>query len=260
METLIDEAPVAIGVLLPTGRAQWGAGGDPRDLVRRLDETVALWRALWNGAASFHGELLSFSDLPPATRPYRTGGPPVWLGGSTRSALARTGRHYDGWLPYPPDPADYTTGLHAIQDAATTADRDTGRITPALFVTVRIDRDGRGPLDAYAQATYGMPLTDLEKIQAVITGTTTQVTTALTHYIAAGARHLILRPAAPDLGGQHAQIEQIAAILPALRRTTDPETSAANPAEHPSRDAFPGATTREGDLRWRGIRPRACAP
>ncbi|GGU90291.1 N5,N10-methylene tetrahydromethanopterin reductase [Actinomadura cremea] len=324
MENPIDQAPVAIGVLLPTGQAQWGAGGDPGDLVRfavtaerlgfdslfvndslispriealtmlaalapatervtlgtgallpvlrrpiqtaealasidllsggrlavavgagfpgrfgrplhtwsqvpwehrftRLDETVALWRALWNGAASFHGELLSFSELPPATRPHRTGGPPVWLGGSTRSALARTGRHYDGWLPYPPDPADYTAGLHAVHDAATTADRDTGRITPALFVTVHIGPDGRGPLDAYARATYGMPLTGLEKIQAVITGTAVQVTAALTRYIAAGARHLILRPAALDLADQHSQIEQIAAILPALRQT--PEAS-----------------------------------
>lgn len=338
METPIDETPVAIGVLLPTGQAQWGAGGDPRDLVRfavtaerlgfdslfvndslispriealtmlaalapatervtlgtgallpvlrrpiqaaealasidllsggrlavavgagfpgrfgrplhtwsqvpwehrftRLDETIALWRALWNGAASFHGELLSFSELPPATRPYRTGGPPVWLGGSTPSALARTGRHYDGWLPYPPDPADYTTGLHAIHDAATTAGRDTGRITPALFVTVRIGPDSRGPLDAYARAIYGMPLTDLEKIQAVITGTSAQVTTALTRYIAAGARHLIFRPAALDFDGQHSQIEQIAAILPTLRRTTGPETSATKLNEHPSRDA-----------------------
>src|SRR5262245_51327445 len=34
METPIDEAFVAIGVLLPTGQAQWAATGGPRDLVR----------------------------------------------------------------------------------------------------------------------------------------------------------------------------------------------------------------------------------
>ncbi|MFE7404343.1 hypothetical protein ACFU9V_49445, partial [Streptomyces sp. NPDC057557] len=30
------------------------------------------------------------------------GGPPIRLGGATPAALARTGRLYDGWLPYPP--------------------------------------------------------------------------------------------------------------------------------------------------------------
>ncbi|MEU6476726.1 LLM class flavin-dependent oxidoreductase [Streptomyces sp. NPDC047017] len=77
----------------------------------RLDETVALWRALWRGADSFHGEILRFDHIPPTTRPARTGGPPVWLGGATPAALVRTGRLYDGRLPYPPDPADYACGL-----------------------------------------------------------------------------------------------------------------------------------------------------
>lgn len=106
----------------------------------RLDETVALWRALWNGADSFHGEFHHFTDLPPALRPYRPAGPPVWLAGATPTALTRTGRLYDGWLPYPPDPADYTTGLHHIREAATAAGRPPEAVTPALFVTVRIDR------------------------------------------------------------------------------------------------------------------------
>ena len=73
----------------------------------RLDETVALWRELWRGATSFHGEIVKFDNIPPVTLPFRAGGPPIWLGGATPAALARTGRLYDGWLPYPPDPADY---------------------------------------------------------------------------------------------------------------------------------------------------------
>ncbi len=37
----------------------------------RLDETVALWRELWSGATSFHGEILKFDNIPPATLPFR---------------------------------------------------------------------------------------------------------------------------------------------------------------------------------------------
>lgn len=75
----------------------------------RLDDTVALWRALWSGQRAFHGTVLHFDDLPESTPSYRPGGPPIWLGGASPSALERTGRLYDGWLPYPPDPADYRT-------------------------------------------------------------------------------------------------------------------------------------------------------
>jgi alkanesulfonate monooxygenase SsuD/methylene tetrahydromethanopterin reductase-like flavin-dependent oxidoreductase (luciferase family) len=106
----------------------------------RLDDTVALWRHLWTsqGTTSFHGDVLHFDEIPQATAPHRTGGPPVWLGGATPAALARTGRRYDGWLPYPPDPADYRTGLAEIRRAAAGAGRAPEAITPALFVSVLI--------------------------------------------------------------------------------------------------------------------------
>lgn len=188
----------------------------------RLDETVALWRALWEGAGSFHGEILRFDDLPPATRPYRTGGPPIWLGGATPAALARTGRLYDGWLPYPPDPADYASGLRDIRTAAADAGRAAEDITPALFVSVRIDDDvesGRRALDEYARATYGMPLVELERIQAVVTGTAEQVREGLRRYVAAGARHIVARLGAVGLRAQRDQLERVADLIPAVQAT-----------------------------------------
>ncbi|MER5791983.1 LLM class flavin-dependent oxidoreductase [Streptomyces sp. NPDC001980] len=186
----------------------------------RLDETVALWRALWAGADAFHGEILRFDDIPPMTRPYRAGGPPVWLGGATPAALARTGLRYDGWLPYPPEPADYASGLRDIRTAAAAAGRAAENITPALFVSVRIDDDiesGRRALDAYARATYGMPLEELEKIQAVVAGTADQVCACLGRYVAAGARHIVVRLGALDLRSQRDQLERAADLIPAVR-------------------------------------------
>jgi len=188
----------------------------------RLDEIVALWRALWGGAGSFHGEILRFDDIPPSTRPSRAGGPPIWLGGATPAALARTGRMYDGWLPYPPDPADYASGLRAIRMAAAVAGRAAGDITPALFVSVRIDDDierGRRALDGYARATYGMPLEELEKIQAVVTGSADQVLERLGRYVTAGVRHIVVRLGALDLRSQRDQLERAADLIPAIRTT-----------------------------------------
>ncbi|MFM9567893.1 LLM class flavin-dependent oxidoreductase [Streptomyces turgidiscabies] len=190
----------------------------------RLDETVALWRALWDGADSFHGEILYFDDISPTISPSRAGGPPVWLAGATPAALARTGRMYDGWLPYPPDPADYTSGLRDVRAAATAAGRAAGDITPALFVSVRIDDDidsGRRALDHYARAVYGMPLEELEKIQAVVTGSADQVLESLGQYVAAGARHVVARLGALDLHSQRDQLERLADLIPAVQAAAD---------------------------------------
>ncbi|MFD5536561.1 LLM class flavin-dependent oxidoreductase [Streptomyces sp. NPDC127079] len=186
----------------------------------RLDETVALWRALWEGADAFHGEILRFDGIPPMTRPARPAGPPVWLGGASPAALARTGRMYDGWLPYPPAAAEYASGLREVRRAATEAGRAAEDVTPALFVSVRIEDDvetGRTALDAYARATYGMPLSELEQIQAVVTGTADQVLERLGRYVAAGARHLVVRLGALGLRSQRDQLERVADLIPALR-------------------------------------------
>ncbi|MFF7992133.1 LLM class flavin-dependent oxidoreductase [Kitasatospora xanthocidica] len=181
----------------------------------RLDETVALWRAIWSGAEEFHGEFHSFAELPSATKPFRAEGPPVWLGGATPAALARTGRHYDGWLPYPPEPADYATGLEAVRTAAREAGRPSEAVTPALFVNVRIDRsagDARRAMDAYTRANYGLPLADTERIQAFALGTPDEVAATLARYTAAGARHVVARLGALELSDQLDQLERLAAL------------------------------------------------
>lgn len=172
----------------------------------RLDETVALWRRLWtaDGPVTFHGSVLQLDDVPPTIRPHRKGGPPIWLGGSTPKALERTGRSYDGWLPYPPRAADYAAGLKAIQRP----------VTPALFVSVAITRtveEGEDRLRSYARASYGMDLEDLRRIQAVIAGPRSYVTEYLQQYVDAGARHLVCRPAVNGLDDYREQLKLVAA-------------------------------------------------
>jgi alkanesulfonate monooxygenase SsuD/methylene tetrahydromethanopterin reductase-like flavin-dependent oxidoreductase (luciferase family) len=185
---------------------------------KRLDETVELWRRLWtaDGPVSFHGEIFDFDDVPVQTAPFRPGGPPIWLGGATPAALARTGRMYDGWLPYPPDANDYRTGLADVRAEAEAAGRDPAAITPALFVSVAITDDeaqGEAVLEDYAQANYGVPLEQLRSIQCLVAGPPEHVRAYLERYVAAGARHLAVRIAAPDVKGQHEQLELIGQLL-----------------------------------------------
>ncbi|OUC99740.1 LLM class flavin-dependent oxidoreductase [Streptosporangium minutum] len=181
----------------------------------RLDDTVALWRALWAGERAFHGKVLRFDGLPDSTPSYRPGGPPIWLGGAGPSALERTGRLYDGWLPYPPDPADYRAGLRAVRRAAGAAGRPGDAVTPALFVTVLVTDDverGERQLDAYCRSTYGLPYETVRTIQAMVAGPAERVAATLNRYTEAGAEHLVCRIAAPTLDAQLDQLELIAGI------------------------------------------------
>lgn len=193
----------------------------------RLDETVALWRQLWvspEGGTSFHGDLLHFDDLPPMTMPFRPGGPPIWLGGASESALRRVGRRYDGWLPYPPAPRSYRDGLAAVHAAAVAAGRDLAAITPALFVSVALTdtvEQGRALLGEFAQASYALPLDHLEAMQALAAGPPGYVAEKLSNYIAAGARHLAIRIATTSLATQLEQLEQIITLKPLLKGLAD---------------------------------------
>jgi alkanesulfonate monooxygenase SsuD/methylene tetrahydromethanopterin reductase-like flavin-dependent oxidoreductase (luciferase family) len=181
----------------------------------RLDETVALWRQLWAdpaGGGSFHGSLLRFEQLPEMTAPSRPGGPPVWLGGTSESALRRIGRHYDGWMPYPPTAEGYAEGLAAVRTAAAEAGRDAVAVTPALFVSVVLTdtvEQGRELLGAFAEASYGLPLEQLEQVQALAAGPADVVAEKLRGYVAAGARHLAVRIATTTMESQRDQLEQI---------------------------------------------------
>jgi coenzyme F420-dependent glucose-6-phosphate dehydrogenase len=176
----------------------------------RLDDIVALWRAAWNGESSFHGEVLHYDSLPVFPAPARPGGPPVWLAAYTPGALERVGRLYDGWLPYPPDPADYATGLAQI--------RPTRPMTPALFATVLVEDDvdlGRALLEEYCRRNYGMPADFVQRIQMQVTGSAAEVAARLREY--EGAEHVLLRIASTDPKVFDEQLPRLAEVVKLLR-------------------------------------------
>ncbi|WP_236789356.1 LLM class flavin-dependent oxidoreductase [Amycolatopsis sp. GM8] len=173
-----------------------------------LDDTVTLWRQLWTGnPESFHGKVLHYDWLPEVPRPARPGGPPVWLAGITPAALDRTARLYDGWLPYPPNPAEYASALATIRG---TTDRP---VTPALFATVYLEDDverGTAALDAYCRATYRQPLDVIGRIQVMLTGP--DIFAQLSRFT--DAEHVLLRIAAVDPAAFAGQLEKLVDVLP----------------------------------------------
>ncbi|MEU7138263.1 LLM class flavin-dependent oxidoreductase [Nocardia sp. NPDC046473] len=202
------------GFPLPESRAEFDAIGIPFDeRVGRLDETVRIWRAAWTGAPEFDGKYWQLADLARALPTSTRGGPPLWLAGSdTPKVLARVARHYDGWLPYLPDPAAYARAWQAIQQQTTRA------VTPAMYATIVLDPDSaraQAELEGYVRQYYRRSLAEMSTIQAYFGGTAEDCADWLARYLDAGATHLILRLGSLDV---HRQLDLVAEkLLPALR-------------------------------------------
>ncbi|MFJ9780963.1 LLM class flavin-dependent oxidoreductase [Amycolatopsis sp. NPDC101161] len=178
----------------------------------RLDDIVGLWRAAWSGSDSFHGSVLHYDSLPSFPAPTRVGEPPVWLAAYTPGALSRIGRLYDGWLPYPPDPADYVSGLAQIRALASRP------VTPALFATVLVEDDvsrGQQLLEEYCLTNYGRPAAFVQGIQMQVTGSAAEVAAQLRRY--EGAEHVLLRIASTDPKVFDEQLPRLAEVANLLR-------------------------------------------
>src|ERR1700674_334734 len=183
------------GAELPGTHAELAALGVPSD--RRVTAMLAgtdRIRKLWRNEETGH-------QLEP--RPFRPGGPPFWLGGSGPRMLRLAGTTFDGWLPFSPTPAEYESGLGAVHEAAERAGRDPSTIATGAYLTVALaDTPGAaaGQLDMYMRAYYGVPAEVMSRAQACHAGTLESAAEWFAAYRAAGARHLVVRLARPDLG------------------------------------------------------------
>jgi probable F420-dependent oxidoreductase len=184
----------------------------------RLTEAIPLLRRLWSGEKVTHEgrHYPSFSEVvmqPPARQP---GGPPIWCGGRSDAALARTGRLGDGWLSYVVTPDMYRAALDKIAAAAT--GRALRRFGTGHLLFARLDDSYDRALDAATVSLsrrYAMDFRRAAERYAAL-GTAEQVAAQIRAFHAAGVRHLSL-----DLVGPYEerprQIERVAAeVLPLI--------------------------------------------
>jgi len=222
---------VGAGFPLPATALEFEVAGIPfRQRVGRLQETVRLWRLLWadpeDGApVDFDGRYFQTRDLELFPKPAQAGGPPLWLAGSSPSALERAGASFDGWLPYPPTATQYASEWATVAASAESAGE--GRaVTPGLYATVALEDDGaRQALDHYCQAYYGFGIDVMRQVQAFYGGTPAGCAEWLAGYLAAGARHVVLRFA--TLADPRPMVRRAAEELVPLLRTAVHKAQAA---------------------------------
>ncbi len=202
------------GAELPGTHAELAALGVPSErrvgaMLSAVERMLRLWRNEEPGV-----------NLEP--RPFRPGGPPVWLGGSGPRMLRLAGETFDGWLPFSPTPADYASGLRAVHEAAERAGRDPASVATGAYLTVAVadtSRDAAGQLDAYMRAYYGVPAEVMARAQACHAGSLESAAEWFAAYRAAGANHLVVRLARPGLSDYDETVRQ---LLGAARTSTRP--------------------------------------
>ncbi|GGO69037.1 LLM class flavin-dependent oxidoreductase [Nonomuraea cavernae] len=188
-------------------------GVDHARRISRMEESITVMRRLWSGESVSHeGRHFGFDDVRLVPAPLRPSGPEIWLAGSGRPALSRVSRLADGWLPYSPSPTTYATERDIVEQSAARP------ITPAFYATLTLDEDAeraRQSLRTSIERYYDTPLELVEQVQAVFAGTARDAAGWLAGYVAAGARHLVIRLAADD---QETGLEELAdRVLPLLR-------------------------------------------
>jgi probable F420-dependent oxidoreductase len=152
-------------------------GEDFRDRGRRIEEQIALLRALWtNPVVDFEGRWHRISDAGinplPAQQPI-----PVWLGGQAEPVLRRIGAMGDGWFPQMLPAAAAAEMLDRLRGYAADAGRDPGQIGVEPRVEKRYGEPSEWPalIDGWRElgathmgiSTRGLGLTGAEHVAAI---------------------------------------------------------------------------------------------
>ena len=201
-------------------RKEFEAAGVPWDRrVGRLLETLAICRALWSrDSVSMSGHHFTLRDVTMEPKPYRPGGPPIWIGGNGPTALREAAR-FDAWFPTGPSPEFFAEHFPRVQAAARAAGRAPDAVTGAAYVTLALDPDPAAAtqrLHRFIETYYATPARVILTLHAAYAGPIEGCAEWLQRWIDAGARHLTLRFAGGD---QLAQVDEAASrLLPRLKR------------------------------------------
>jgi alkanesulfonate monooxygenase SsuD/methylene tetrahydromethanopterin reductase-like flavin-dependent oxidoreductase (luciferase family) len=218
----ISEGRIILGVGIATDvpniRAEFEAAGVPWEKrVGRMNEGLALCRALWKGdPVDWDGRWKVTKGVVGPT-PARPGGPPIWQAGARQPAFERIVKHYDGWFPNGSNPQTWANQWREIQAMARDAGRDPATLTGAMYLTVAVDENSEranARLDDYVASYYGQPAQILRARQTCYGGPLEGLVELLHGYKAAGTSHMVLRFA----GDHDRHLDTVAKVREALSR------------------------------------------
>ena len=119
-------------------------------------EKILAMKELWTkDEAEFHGDFVDFDPVWSNPKPVQFGGPPIWMGASSRWSYDRIAEYCDGWLPIAGQDKNH---LQKIKDALVDRGRKSSDITLDMF-GVPADEDfvDRKLDEGFNHLIFGLP-------------------------------------------------------------------------------------------------------
>jgi alkanesulfonate monooxygenase SsuD/methylene tetrahydromethanopterin reductase-like flavin-dependent oxidoreductase (luciferase family) len=189
-------------------------GVDPASRGRRMDESLAVVRALLDGGeVTASGEFFRLGRV--RIRPAPEPRVPIVVGGRSEAALRRAGRHGDGWLGLWVSPGRYARAIELVGKHASAAGRQVTRWRHGMHVWCGLDSSpaiARDRLSRVMEGMYHLPFGKFESYSPC--GGPEDIAASLRPYVEAGCRSFNLIPVA---GSGRAAIEGVAAVRAVLR-------------------------------------------
>jgi probable F420-dependent oxidoreductase len=213
----LSQGRIEVGVGTGGKGRQFAAFGvDPDRYVARFTEGLALMKALWTDTrVTFDGEFWQLDDAALEPKPFQKPFPPIWFGGSGRSALRRAVRLGNGFFGAGSTPtAKFADQVQIVREALAEADRPAREFPIAKRVYIAVDDDAdraRQRVAAALERLYGHRSRDIEA--AAIAGTPAECVCELREVAGAGAELILFTP----LFDQAEHAERLAAeVIPRL--------------------------------------------
>ncbi|MEE9255170.1 MAG: LLM class flavin-dependent oxidoreductase, partial [Pseudomonadales bacterium] len=124
-------------------------------------EKILAMKTIWTeDEPEFHGEFVDFDPIWSWPKPVQAGGPPVWIGASSKWVFDRVAEYAEGWMPI----GGLGSGnMERLKAACDKRGRDVDDVTLALFGAPADEDQARGRMDqGFSELIFGLPPADAD--------------------------------------------------------------------------------------------------
>jgi alkanesulfonate monooxygenase SsuD/methylene tetrahydromethanopterin reductase-like flavin-dependent oxidoreductase (luciferase family) len=186
---------------------------------RRTNEIIPLLRRMWTATEITHtGPYYAMTDVKIHPAPLQADGPPIVVAGRKEPAMRRAATLGDGWFPYMYSPRRYAESAITIRRVAQEVGRDLSNFDWCVWVFLNINADGEFARDQCARAMGGTYNQEFRQMidSVAAAGTVAEVTSKLTAFYDAGARHFVFHAATAGADPQPVFDQLFNEVAPAL--------------------------------------------
>ena len=124
-------------------------------------EKILAMKTIWTeDEPEFHGEFVDFDPIWSWPKPVQAGGPPVWIGASSKWVFDRVAEYAEGWMPIG---GPGSGNMERLKAACDKRGRDVDDVTLALFGAPADEDQARGRMDqGFSELIFGLPPADAD--------------------------------------------------------------------------------------------------